>query len=585
MHIFSPLMETKGQPFFGSSDMNGGYENGADTEFESCFSQCLASDDGADRKAPPAASSQHNEHKEPADSDGDRENFSPVADRPADQNEEEGTETDQKIAVEGKEHASDDGQTETVTEQASHDGPSETVKDKALQSLMQLLALLTESGSSNTNGSQGTGPVAITRDQARMLQRLLALLAKEEGIPAASQAGSSSHADPSRVSELLLGNTELLSRLRALLEKLDANDASSARVLAQMKSLGMTKEDVNLLRELLAKTLDRLPKTSGREHLAGQTAGEALSATNNQGQEEPVPQAEQASTKAGKADPWSDLRAMLNQKSVAQPGSGDEAASRTAKGSELHQNVSSLQHTPEEHNDMEQSRLVNARGSEKGDGRLVSRDSEQFKDMMGFKDKDGGASAGNKGQGPQAGETSVRSENMFSRTILDMDMRGEEVATDRRSVSRNILDQVQRGAFTNLGQGKKQLTLQLNPAHLGAVNVILQVRGKEVNAVLRTSHEDTSRVLGEQMVQLKEHLEKQGLRVVKLEVQNQMPSHDRPNQWNGGSEHNQSQEQFEANMRELRWRSLRGEGDGLAREMQILDHGANISPRGIDFFA
>jgi hypothetical protein len=565
-------METKGQPFFGSSDTNGGYENGADTEFESCFSQCLASDDGADRKAPSAASSQHNEHNEPADSDGDRENFSPVADRSADQSEEEGRETDQEIAVEGNEHASDDGQTERV-------------KDKALQSLMQLLALLTESGSSNTNGSQETGPVEITRDQARMLQRLLALLAKEEGTPAASQPGSSSHAGPSQVSELLLGNTELLSRLRALLEKLDANDASSARVLAQMKSVGMTGEDVDLLRELLAKTLDRLPKTSGRENLAGQTAGEALSATNNQGQEETVPQAEQASTRAGKADPWSDLRAMLNQKSVAQPGSGDEAASRTAKGSELHQNVSSLQHTPEDHNDMEASRLLNARDSEKGDGRLVSRDSEQFKDMMGFKDKDGGASAGNKGQGPQAGETNVRSENLFSRTILDMDMRGEEVATDRRSVSRNILDQVQRGAFSNLGQGKKQLTLQLNPAHLGAVNVILQVRGKEVNAVLRTSHEDTSRVLGEQMVQLKEHLEKQGLRVVKLEVQNQMPSHDRPNQWNGGSEHNQSQEQFEANMRELRWRSLRGEGDGLAREMQILDHGVNISPRGIDFFA
>lgn len=278
---------------------------------------------------------------------------------------------------------------------------------------------------------------------------------------------------------------------------------------------------------------------------------------------------------------------MINEKSVAQPGSG-ETTSRTPGESAGSQRVAAMQHVQdaaEEQPSGETSRLVHARDGEKGDGRLLSRDSEAFKDMMESKDKDGKASAGNKGQTAQAGENNARSETMFSRAILDGDLRGEGGTTERGKLSRDILDQIQRGAFNNLGQGKKQLTLQLNPAHLGAVNVVLQVRGKDVNAILKTSQEDTSRILGEQMVQLKEHLEKQGLRVVKLEVQNQMPSHDRPNQWNGGSEHNQSQEQFEANMRELRWRSLRGEGDGLAREMQIPDHGVNISPKGIDFFA
>jgi hypothetical protein len=601
MHIFSPLMETKDQPFFGTSDTNGGYGNRADTEFESCFSQCLASDDGAVRKAPPAASSQHNEKNEPADSDADRENFSPVTDRPADHSEENDSEPVQKIAVEAKEQTFHDGQS----------GQSEKVKDNALEFLMQLLALLAESEGSNTEDPQGTQLSEISKEQVQLLQRLKSLLGREEGLKAESQPDPSSNARLSQISELLLGNKELLNRLRALLDKLDAGDASGTRVLEQMKSVGMTREETNLLREMLAKALDRSPQTlskeqdagragedrfgqmaredrssqMGREDRSSRASGELFSSAKNQVQEEHVPRAEPASTKAGGTDQWSELRTVLNEKGVAQPGNGDEAASRAAKGSELRQGVPSVPTAPEDQSDIEQSRLVHAKDVEKGDGRLVSKDSEQFKDMMGFKDKDGGASAGNKGQGGSAGDANVRSEGMFSRTILDMDLRGEEIAMDRRSASRTILDQVQRGAFTNLGQGKKQLTLQLNPAHLGAVNVILQVRGKEVNAVLRTSQEDTSRILGEQMVQLKEHLEKQGLRVVKLEVQNQMPSHDRPNQWNGGSEHNQSQEQFEANMRELRWRSLRGEGDVLAREMQIPDHGVNISPKGIDFFA
>jgi flagellar hook-length control protein FliK len=144
---------------------------------------------------------------------------------------------------------------------------------------------------------------------------------------------------------------------------------------------------------------------------------------------------------------------------------------------------------------------------------------------------------------------------------------------------------VQQGVFRNLGQGRKQLSLQLDPADLGTVNVILQVKGKEVNAVLKTSHEDTSRILNEQMVQLKDHLEKQGLKVVKLEVQNQMPSDEQPGQWGGGSQHNQSRERLEAGMRELRWRSLRGEGEVLARDVQNGEHRVNVSPRGVDFFA
>jgi flagellar hook-length control protein FliK len=58
--------------------------------------------------------------------------------------------------------------------------------------------------------------------------------------------------------------------------------------------------------------------------------------------------------------------------------------------------------------------------------------------------------------------------------------------------SAQVYQQVENGAFKNLGQGVKQLVIRLDPADLGQVSVILQVRGKEVQAVLRASNQDTS---------------------------------------------------------------------------------------------
>lgn len=242
---------------------------------------------------------------------------------------------------------------------------------------------------------------------------------------------------------------------------------------------------------------------------------------------------------------------------------------------------------PEKSNSIDQASL-----RDPGD-RVNTKDLQN--ENPGFADQKSGSSeretsgdpgfANTKDHAAKTPETSSRSNGLLAQTILENESLDQPGTTTRTNVSRNVLDQVQQGVFRNLGQGRKQLSLQLDPADLGTVNVILQVKGKEVNAVLKTSHEDTSRILNEQMVQLKDHLEKQGLKVVKLEVQNQMASDEQPGQWGGGSQHNQSRERLEAGMRELRWRSLRGEGEVLARDVQNGEHRANVSPRGVDFFA
>ena len=135
------------------------------------------------------------------------------------------------------------------------------------------------------------------------------------------------------------------------------------------------------------------------------------------------------------------------------------------------------------------------------------------------------------------------------------------------------------------GQGNKQLVIRLDPPDLGQVSVVLQVRGKEVQAVLRTGNQETSQVLADQLGQLRNQLESQGLRVTRLEVQTQLADSQTGSQWQGAEQHNRYQENRELAMTAQRLRTLGRAEPVLARDMQNLPHKENISSGGVDVFA
>lgn len=151
--------------------------------------------------------------------------------------------------------------------------------------------------------------------------------------------------------------------------------------------------------------------------------------------------------------------------------------------------------------------------------------------------------------------------------------------------SSEVYKQVENGAFKNLGQGLKQLIIRLDPADLGQVSVILQVRGKEVQAVLRASSQEASQALSEQLGQLRIHLEAQGLKVSRLEIQTQLADSQTQSQWEGAEQHNRFQENRELAFSALRWRTLGQVDSSLARDMQNIPQKENISSSGLDIFA
>ncbi|HDQ39879.1 MAG TPA: hypothetical protein ENN39_02460 [Desulfonatronum sp.] len=128
---------------------------------------------------------------------------------------------------------------------------------------------------------------------------------------------------------------------------------------------------------------------------------------------------------------------------------------------------------------------------------------------------------------------------------------------------RTVLQQVHSGLLQNMGQGRQQLTLQLNPPDLGSLTVNLKVVGKEIQAVLRAENQDARQIIAENMPLLRQSLEAQGLRVTRLEVQTQLQDQNQFTQlWQG-----MDGQKFQEQGAKTQWSAL-GRGqfkDGIAK--------------------
>lgn len=154
-----------------------------------------------------------------------------------------------------------------------------------------------------------------------------------------------------------------------------------------------------------------------------------------------------------------------------------------------------------------------------------------------------------------------------------------------QSKSMDVHQQVESGIFRNLGQGTRQLVLRLDPVDLGQVSVILQVRGKEVHAVMRTTTQEASLALGEQLSQLRAQLEAQGLKVGRLEVQTELADSQSQAHWQGSEQHNRYQENRELAMSAQRWRTLGRIEPGVVQDVQNALLREKNSRDGLDIFA
>lgn len=158
------------------------------------------------------------------------------------------------------------------------------------------------------------------------------------------------------------------------------------------------------------------------------------------------------------------------------------------------------------------------------------------------------------------------------------------VAMEKTAAPR-MARQVETAILKNLGQGTKQLTMQLNPENLGKLNVILQTKGDEVRALIRADNPDSARMIADQLESIRASLENQGLKVAKLDVQAGLTGNQDSMNWFGDKGHNLAREREEAARMRSQLRMMRGEAAELAQDVNSLHDKANLTQQGLHIVA
>lgn len=175
-------------------------------------------------------------------------------------------------------------------------------------------------------------------------------------------------------------------------------------------------------------------------------------------------------------------------------------------------------------------------------------------------------------------------EQLFRTDTSDMASKTQNRVWDKVDAPK-VMRQVENAFFKNLSNGTKQLTLQLTPENLGKLNIVLQVQGKEVNAVIRADSADAARVINENIESIRASLENQGLKVEKLEVQTGLTGNQDSNDWAGSEQHNLAREREVMTAMRKHMRAMRGDATGLGPGLaNTLPHGARTE-QGIHVIA
>ncbi len=163
------------------------------------------------------------------------------------------------------------------------------------------------------------------------------------------------------------------------------------------------------------------------------------------------------------------------------------------------------------------------------------------------------------------------------------------VADAKQDVSAaRIMRTVETGVLNNMGQGRTQLTIRLDPPSLGQLTVSLQVKHDEVQAIIKTDSEEVGKMISDHLNLLRHSLEQHGLKVEKLDVQTQTQNNEGDKGWQSAEQHNQAQQQSQRNQMRGSLRTLQNlamQGESLSQDALEETTAATASHDGLHLIA
>lgn len=419
----------------------------------------------------------------------------------------------------------------------------------------------------------------------------------------------------SRLEERELGGRDIRAALLAVAAEVKNQDAAEGKALTQVKDLA-SQVFVAAQKREFGQTLSdsREDHVARKAMLAKEMAsrgtdedgGNASSGTKNVADvdfaftEDP-----EASGKAGKGQAQTVIGEQgLGQKRVtlAETGQGNDLQGRSGtsegrkdffgNGSSGGQKDGSMDDRgAKEHaaSNREQTGLGESAGRKGAGASSTDADWAGFWSKIGL-DARAGKSSGTEATLKEA-LTGVSFSHAFSHVSAQVSshrlVQAENSQGMNPSLSSDVLRQVESGMLRNLGQGANRITLNLTPDELGSVTVMLTVKDKDVQAVIRAETPEAAKILSENMVRVRESLEQQGLKVSKLDVQTSLAQQQDQSAWQGASQHNEARrQQEELDRRRTALRILgMGTGESVDAAMEAASPAMASRSEGVDVFA
>jgi len=206
--------------------------------------------------------------------------------------------------------------------------------------------------------------------------------------------------------------------------------------------------------------------------------------------------------------------------------------------------------------------------------------------------EEGGSGSSTKGQATSGGTAMPGATAATPVSLTAAHGTKADAATPQQTVYQNpsaLTQQVGNGLLQNMGQGTRQVTLNLQPEDLGNLSVTLTVKEKEVRAVIKADSPETSSLLQDQVATIRKNLEDQGFKVTKLDVQTGL-AQDNANARQGGAEQQAQARQQQENLGRQR-SSMRLVQAGAAELAETLTSAGYVPTNlssgssGLDLFA
>lgn len=180
--------------------------------------------------------------------------------------------------------------------------------------------------------------------------------------------------------------------------------------------------------------------------------------------------------------------------------------------------------------------------------------------------------AGQKEQGQKGGltENNPILDNLLQNKVQTVEASFEQSALHMSPETNEIMEQILDYMKIQLKPGMDQLTMQLHPESLGTLHIQITSKGGEVTAQFQVQNEAVKTAIESQIIELKESLKEQGIKVEAVEVT--VESHEfESNLWQGQNrDENQTYHNSRKSPRRININDLQDGFEELAPEEEVL---------------